>query len=171
MKNILCILAAAALLCGCDQQKRDLGSYAPVSGAFGWNFGDKLPAQLGVLPDDDGSFYYTYETNGLFQRITVNVNEQREICMVRGFASASSIGPFDLDTLVETLSKKHGSADKSDGPLARSWGFGKDGATVQLTIIEGKVTILYRFDKLLDPVQQKHNEQKNQEFRKSLNGI
>jgi hypothetical protein len=171
MKNILCIIAAAALMCGCNQQRQVFESHAPVSGAFGWYFGDKFPAQLNVLPDDDGSFYYTYETNGLFQRITVNVNEQREICMVRGFANTSALGPFDMDTLVETLSKKYGLTDKSDGPPARSWGFGKDGATVHLTIMEGKVTILYRFDKLLDQVQQKHDEQKNQEFRKSINGV
>jgi hypothetical protein len=173
MKNLLCMIIAVALLAGCSRPNQDAGtgSHEPVSGAFGWVFGSKLPDQYPVTPDDDGTFFYTYETNGFFQTISVNVDEQRQICMIRGFAPANSLGSFDLDNLVEELTKKYGLNDKDIKPFGRVWSFGKGTGTVHLSIINGLVTLLYRYDKLLDPAQQKFQEQKNKKLKDSLHGI
>ena len=108
------MIIAVALLAGCSRPNQDAGtgSHETVSGAFGWVFGNKLPDQYPVTPDDDGTFFYTYETNGFFQTISVNVDEQRQICMIRGFAPANSLGSLDSDNLVEELTKKYGLNEK-----------------------------------------------------------
>ncbi len=160
------------MLVGCSKpsDNSNIASHEPVSGAFGWVFGDKLSPDIEVKPDDDGTFYYTYETNGFFRGITVNVNDARQICMIRGYASTTSIGPFDINELVKTLSDKYGLINKAEGEWGRFWDFG-NAHEVRLSVMGGQIILLYRYDKLLDPVQQKFEQQKNDKFKKSLNVI
>ena len=163
--KVFCIAIVAVLLCGCDQTPKN--SHPAATGAFGWVFGEKLPDQNETFIDEDGLHVYSYETNGFFNKIQVTVNENRQICMITGSADFNKAGPFDIQNLVDELSKKYGLDDKADSSLARMWAFGSDNE-VHLTVFNGTITLLYRYDKLLDPLQQKLNEQKNQQFKQSI---
>ncbi len=144
------------------------------SGAFGWVFGSKLPADCETFPDNDGTFYYTYATNGFFTRITISIDDQRRVCMIRGFVDFSSVGENGVDALIEAMTQKYGLAGKSDvnlpGISGRLWDFGHDQQT-RLSILNGEVQLLYRFDPLLSSVQQNFLHQQNQQTKDSIKGI
>jgi hypothetical protein len=94
----------------------------------------------------------------------------REICLIRAASRMAEIDPTDIDLLVSELNKKYGLNDKADGPPARLWNFGPN-HEVNLSIFNGVITLLYRYDKLLDPVQQASFSHHEEEFKKTLGGI
>ena len=170
------VLMSFMVGCSHSDPQTDTGPHQPITGAFGWIFGQKLPDQYPVSVDDSGVTCYAYDTNGLFSRITVGVDEQRKVCMIQGNGDASSLDISDKETLVETLSDKYGLSDHAASNISQlghveSWKFGKGDSTVQLTIIGGAVTILYRFDPTLENLQQKFEQQKNREFQTNIQGI
>jgi hypothetical protein len=90
--------------------------------------------------------------------------------MITGTADSTSFGVFDIDVLVESLTEKYGLAEKSGSPMVRSWTFGECGSA-HLTIFGGETYIVYRYEKLIGPLQQKIQQQKDEQFKKTLNGI
>ena len=176
--HFICTAILLSLLVGCSpsDQQTSTGAHQSISGAFGWGFGQKLSDQYPVSLDDTGVYCYSYDTNGLFSRITVGVNEQRTVCMIEGVGDAGSLGISDKETLVKTLSDKYGLSDHAASDIAQfghveGWTFGKGGSTVHLTILGGVLTILYRYDPVLENLQQKFQQQKNQEFQTNIQGI
>ncbi len=176
--HFICTAILLSFLVGCSPSDQQNGTDTrhSATGAFGWVFGQKLSDQYPVSLDDTGVYCYTYDTNGLFSHITVGVNEQRTICMIEGRGDASSLGISDKETLVKTLSDKYGLSDHGESDMKQlgyfqGWTFGKGGRTVHLTILGGVLTILYRYDPVLENLQQKFQQQKNQEFQTNIQGI
>src|ERR1017187_2003084 len=156
--RFICATILISLFVGCSPSEQQTGNHQPIAGAFGWVFGQKLPDQYSVSLDETGVYCYSYYTNGLFSRITVGVNEQRTVCMVEGVGDAGSLGISDKETLVKTLSDKYGLSDHAAsevGPMGyvQSWTFGKERSRIHLTIMQGSVTLLYRFDPVLEDLQ------------------
>lgn len=178
-RHFSCTAILLSLLVGCSpsDQQTSTGAHQSITGAFGWSFGQKLSDQNPVSLDDDIDVYcYTYDTNGLFSRITVGVNEQRTVCMIEGVGDAGSLGISDKETLVKTLSDKYGLSDHAASDIGQfghveGWTFGKGGSTIHLTIMRGSVTILYRFDPVLETLQQKLEQQKTKQFQTNIQGI
>lgn len=178
LKHLIHVVLLISLLVGCSRsdEQTDLGSCEPITGAFGWTFGQTLSKQYPVTMDDTGVYCYNYDTNGLFSHITIGVDEQRMVCMIQGKGDASSLDISDKETLVKTLSDKYGLIDHAASQVGQlgyveGWTFGKGESKVHLTIMEGSVSILYRFDPTLEDLQQRFEQQKNQEFKTNIQGI
>ncbi len=174
--RFICATILISLLVSCSPSEQQTGTHQTIAGAFGWVFGQKLPDQYSVSLDDTGVYSYAYDTNGLFSRITVGVDEQRTVCMIEGVGDAGSLGISDKETLVKTLSDKYGLSDHAASDIAQfghveGWTFGKGGSTIHLTIMRGSVTILYRFDPVLETLQQKFEQQKTRQFQTNIQGI
>ena len=111
MKIILCLIAATALLCGCQPEKptqenaiantNSLASTATnvVTGGFGFVLGD-------ILPADQDTFI---ETNSRFHYIIINILTNRQICSIQAQTDKGrSLQDVEMRGLLKGLSDKYG---------------------------------------------------------------
>ena len=105
MKTIVCLLAAA-LLCGCQKQDHldavPAQTSVPITGAFGWVLGEKVPAQFDLFEGygwaDDNN-----HTNQPFSNIQGSCCYDRTVYEINGTAGRSQ-----AEVIMAALETKYG---------------------------------------------------------------
>lgn len=180
MKAVLCIFSAVALLFGCSKSEVKPEIHEPVSGAFGWKLGDRLPDFLSSQISNIGfDRQFTLQPTGLFDSVDLFLTKSNLIYTISA-SSSSHPDKEQVKLLVDSLRDKYGDyrgqIDKSRVSY-QSWDFGGEGRIVSLCYFTNSIgtgTInLYYTDIELQSLSSKEKREdsllkKTQEVRSEL---
>ena len=144
-------LIAATFLCGCDQSKNRIETFqsklTPVTGAFGWNLGDKLSDSGQVQTNNDGDFSLSYEFtpdkpiqgSDLIYELNLhelNLTADHTIYAVVAYGYVHSDDlKIKKDALVQALTEKYGIRDHiHNSSMMDTYDFGTENRSAELFV-------------------------------------
>jgi hypothetical protein len=143
----------------------------PITGAFGWTLGQKIPAEIPLQTDANGSRYqYQTSTNPPFESILVSCTDDRTIFGISGFTSATKKGA-EYHDLTTALRQKYGVSDGEWKADSEKWE--RPGAQRSITIVvtgqgDEKYVIVHYMDFKLTELADREAEQRQISRVKSL---
>jgi hypothetical protein len=187
MNKLAIISFVAAFICGCNQSQNPVETFHsklnPVSGAFGWNLGDKLPDSAQVQTNnDDFSLSYDFtpdkpvQGSDLIYELDLhqlNLTADHTIYAITAFGYVHS-DDFNIgkDALVQALTDKYGIREHiRNSSTMETYDFGTEDRSVELMVSqEGtypSLSLTY-FDQTLRAKAHDEDNQRKADAKNSL---